>query len=134
MRSVYTVSLALLAGMLLLVFAPTISVNGVPARSAEAASAVKVTVRCEASPEVTLVKNNTNRRIVIKKVGSIYQPRTNEPFRVRVKVRPGRSVTFKSGSGASGRVLTGQYIYENDVGSKEGAKVATSIGRFKDRC
>lgn len=71
---------------------------------------------------------------MVKKVGSIYRPRDNEPFRVRVKVRPGRSVAFESGSGASGRVLTGQYIYENDVGRKEGARVVTSIGRFTDRC
>jgi len=31
-------------------------------------------------------------------------------------------------------VLTKQYIYENDVGSKEGAKVTTSVGRFVGKC
>ncbi len=66
--------------------------------------------------------------------GSVYQPRSNEPFRVGVKLGAGRSVTFESGYDANSRVLTRQYIYNNDVGSKEGARVSTSVGRFTDRC
>lgn len=134
MRSFYAVSLALFTGMLLLAFTLTTDMKGLSARSAEAASAVKVAVNCRSTPETTRVTNNTNRRIVVKKVGSIYQPRDNEPFTVKVSVRPGKAVAFQSGSGARGRVLTGQYIYENDVGRTEGARVVTSIGRFVDRC
>src|SRR5215203_1490771 len=48
--------------------------RGISARPAEAASAVGVTVGCYGNPEVTRVKNNTNHRITIKSVGSIYQP------------------------------------------------------------
>ena len=66
--------------------------------------------------------------------GSVYQPRSNKPFRVGVKLGAGRSVTFESGYDANSRVLTRQYIYNNDVGSKEGARVSTSVGRFTDRC
>jgi hypothetical protein len=40
---------------------------------------------------------------------------------VGVKLRSGKSVTFESGYDADSRVLTRQYIYNNDVGSKEGA-------------
>jgi hypothetical protein len=46
----------------------------------------------------------------------------------------GRTITFESGSGANSNKLTGNYIYNNDVGSKEGAKVSTSLGGFSDRC
>ena len=47
----------------------------------------------------------------------------------------GNSVTFESGSGADHNELTGSYLYNNDVGSKEGARVVTSPGsRFVDRC
>lgn len=98
-----------------------VGVGPLSTRSAEAASAVKVRVNCTGSPEVTRVKNNTNRRIFVKRVGSIHEPRDNEPFRTRVKVRPGKAVAFTSGRGARGKVLTGQYIYDNDVGSREGA-------------
>ena len=46
----------------------------------------------------------------------------------------GKSITFESGSGANNK-LTGSYIYNNDVGSKEGARVLTGSGaRFVDRC
>jgi hypothetical protein len=31
-------------------------------------------------------------------------------------------------------VLANQYVFNSDVGSKEGARVGTSIGRFADRC
>jgi hypothetical protein len=36
--------------------------------------ALTVTVACKATPETTRVKNNRNRAITIKAVGSIYQP------------------------------------------------------------
>src|SRR5215217_3570356 len=89
--------------------------------------ALTVTVACKATPETTRVKNNRNRAIMIKNVGSIYQPRSNEPFRVDRRLGGGNSVTFESGSGAN-NTLTGAFIYNNDVGSKEGAKVVTGSG------
>jgi len=135
-RSVWAVCLAVIVGVLPLFLAlpPAVGVGPLSTRSAEAASAVNVRVDCTGSPEATRVKNNTNRRIIVKRVGSIHEPRDNEPFRMRVKVRPGKAVAFTSGSGARGKVLTGQYIYDNDVGSREGARVATSVGRFVGRC
>jgi hypothetical protein len=38
------------------------------------------------------------------------------------------------GPRANSNKLTGNYIYNDDVGSKEGANVSTSVGRFSDRC
>jgi hypothetical protein len=60
-----------------------------------------------------------------------------EPVRVNTALKPDKSVTFKSGTGAasiSPLTLTRQHIYNNDVGRQEGARVGTSIGRFIDRC
>ena len=94
-----------------------------------------MTVACKATPETTRVKNNRNRSITIKTVGSIYRPYSYEPFRVDRRLGGGRSVTFESGSGANQNRLTGSYIYNNDVGSREGARVVTKTGtRFVDRC
>jgi hypothetical protein len=105
-------------------------------RPVEAATpALMVTVACNASPETTRVKNNRNRAITIETVGSIYQPYSYEPFRVDRRLGGGNSITFESGSGANNHVLTKSYIYNNDVGSKEGARVVTKSGsRFVDRC
>ena len=108
--------------------------RGISSAPAEAASRVNVTARCDGNPEKVIVKNNTRHRIKITKVGSIYQPRSNEPFRVDRTLRRGRTITFESGPDANHNVLTRQYIFNSDVGSKEGARVATSIGRFVDRC
>jgi len=97
--------------------------------------ALTVTVACKATPETTRVKNNRNRSTTIKTVGSIYQPYSYEPFRVDRRLGGGRSITFESGSGANQNKLTGSYIYNNAVGSKEGARIVTNTGaRFVDRC
>jgi hypothetical protein len=135
MRALSLLSLALLVGVLTLfaMFAP-VSERGLAPRPAEAAAKVLVSVNCQSNPETTRVVNNTGRSIKIRKVGSIFQPRSNEPFRVNRTLRPHRAITFESGSSANQNVLTRQFIYNNDVGRKEGARVATSIGRFVDRC
>ena len=70
----------------------------------------------------------------MRRVTSIYQPRSNEPFRVDRTLRRGRSIAFQSGPAADRNVLTRQYVFNSEVGSREGARVATSVGRFADPC
>jgi hypothetical protein len=126
---------AVIAALVFALNGPT-SERGLSPHPAQARPpALTVTVACKATPEVTRVENNRSRRITIKKVGSIYQPRSNEPFTVNRRLRANRTIRFESGSGADRNVLTRQYIYNNDVGSKEGARVTTGAGtRFVDRC
>ena len=126
---------AVMAALVLAMSGPT-SERGLSPRPAEAVTpALTVTVACKAVPEVTRVENNRNRKITIKKVGSIYQPRSNEPFTVNRTLRAGGAIRFECGYDADQNVLTRQYIYNNDVGSKEGARVTTASGaRFVDRC
>lgn len=128
------VSIALLAGVFMLAFALTTDVKGLSPHPADAASAVKVTVNCTGNPEITRVTNNTRRSISVRAVGSIHQPRSNEPFRVNRTLRGGGAIAFESGYAANQNTLTGQYIYDNEVGSREGARVSTSVGGFVDRC
>jgi hypothetical protein len=45
----------------------------------------------------------------------------------------GRWITFESGPVANHNVFTHLYIFNGEVGSGEGARVATSVGRFVDR-
>jgi hypothetical protein len=125
-----------LMGALLFALVGPASERGLSPHPAEARMpALTVTVACKATPETTRVKNNRNRAITIKTVGSIYQPFSYEPIRVDRRLGGGRTITFESGSGANHNKLTGSYIYNNDVGSKEGARVVTGLGaRFVDRC
>ncbi len=134
MRSWSVVTVASLAGVFALALPLTTDVEGLSPRPAEAASGVKVTVNCASGPEITRVANNTNHRITVRTVGSIHQPRSNEPFRVKRTLLRGKTIAFESGYDADQNVLTRQYIYDNEVGSKEGARVGTSVGRFVDRC
>ena len=126
--------LASALALALAMFAPA-SDRGVSPRPADAATpAVTVSVACKSAPEVTRVKNNRARSITIRTVGSIYRPYSYEPIRVNRTLGGGRTISFESGYGANSNRLTGNYIYNNDVGSKEGAKVSTSVGTFSDRC
>src|SRR5919112_2941409 len=136
MRRTALLVAAVMAALVLTITAGPLPQQGLSPDPAEARMpALTVTVACKATPERTRVKNNRNRAITIKKVGSIYQPRSNEPFRVDRRLGGGHSVTFESGSGANNNTLTGSFIYNNDVGSKEGARVVTGAGtRFGDRC
>jgi hypothetical protein len=126
--------LACLLALALTIAGPT-SEGVIATRPAEAATpAITVTVACKATPETTRVKNNRSRSITIKTVGSIHEPRSNEPFLKNRTLGPGGVVTFESGYDANQNVLTRQYIYDNYAGSHEGARVGTPVGRFYDRC
>jgi hypothetical protein len=127
---------ALTVALALTMTAGPLSKQGLSPQPAQARlPALTVTVACKATPERTHIKNNRNRAITIKTVGSIYQPYSYEPFKVNRKLGGGNSVTFESGSGANQNKLTGSFIYNNDVGSKEGARIVTGSGaRFVDRC
>ncbi len=136
MRKVVLLVGAVMATLVLAMAGPALE-QGLSPRPAEAVTtpALTVTVACKATPETTRVKNNLNRAITIRAVGSIYRPFGYEPVRVERKLGAGETVTFESGAGADRNKLTGSFIYNNDVGSKEGAKVVTGSGaRFGDRC
>ena len=135
MRKAVVLVGAVMAALVLAMSGPSLE-RGLSPRPADAVTpALTVTVACKTNPEVTRVENNRNRKITIKKVGSIYQPRSNEPFTVNRTLRAGRAIRFESGYDADQNVLTRQYIYNNDVGSQEGARVTTASGaRFVDRC
>ena len=47
---------------------------------------ITVAVACKATPETTRVKNDRNRAITIKTVGSIQQPYGYEPLRMDRKL------------------------------------------------
>jgi hypothetical protein len=108
--------------------------GGISSSPADAASRVGVTAKCDGNPEKVVVKNNTRHRIKIKKVGSIYRPYDYEPKTFNKILGRGKTVTFESGPAANHNVISRQYIFNSDVGSREGARVATSIGRYVDRC
>lgn len=134
----YALVLALVLALVVYALTFVLPSGPVAPRPAEAATpAITVTTGCTTNPETTRVKNNRSVAITVRTVGSIYQPRSNEPFYVNRRIAAGGSVTFKSGyaaSSTSALTLTRQYIYENNVGTSEGAKVATSVGTFYDRC
>src|SRR5215210_8261300 len=136
MRKIGLLISAVMSALVLTMTAGPVAHQGLSPQPAQARlPALTVTVACKATPERTHIKNNRNRAITIKTVGSIYQPYSYEPFKVNRKLGGGTSVTFESGSGANHNKLTGSFIYNNDVGSKEGARIVTGSGaRFVDRC
>jgi hypothetical protein len=112
----------MLAALVLSMAAPA-SKEGLSPRPVQAQSLdLTVTVDCESGPETTTIQNNGNTSVTIEDVGSIHEPRSDEPFSVDEPLDAGGSITFESGSGASQNVLTEQFIYDNEVGSEEGRR------------
>ena len=104
-------------------------------RTWTAKATVTIALYCTGNPEVIRVTNaNHNSSVTINTVGSIYEPRDNEPFTVNRSLGIGSSIRFESGAAADSNVLTQQYIYHNDVGTSEGARVVTSAGTVVKRC
>jgi hypothetical protein len=126
--------LALLAVACLLAAAPV----GAGTSDVAAGSGLRVVVSCYSDPEKVKVTNVTSRSITITKVGSIYQPNSSEPYSKTRKLGAGSSITLYSGPGASysnSNTLTRASIFNNDVGTSEGARVTTSSGsKYTDRC
>ncbi len=114
------------------------AVDSTPAvRSWTAKAPVTITLSCTTNPETTRVVNaNPNASVTVHTVGSLHEPRTNEPFAVSRSLSAGTGVTFKSGYAATAgaaTTLTRQYVYDNTA-SNEGVRVVTSAGTVTKRC
>jgi len=119
---------------IVLAAAPTLTLPS----DAAAGSGLRVVVSCYSNPEKVRVTNVSSRSIRITKVGLIYQPTSSEPYSVSRTLSAGSSITFYSGSAASysnRNTMTRSFIFNDDVGSSEGARVKTSSGNtYTDRC
>lgn len=99
---------------------------------------LRVVVNCYSNPERVRVTNLSSHRITIRTVGSIYRPYSSEPFSKHRNLGAGDGITFFSGFAANNsnpNTLTRRYIFNNEVGTREGARVRTTTGaRYIDRC
>jgi hypothetical protein len=90
---------------------------------------------CSSNPELTKITNIGLRSVTLVSIGSIYRPRSSEPYAVSRTLSPGQSITYQTGSAATRNKLTGSFIYSYDVGTAEGVYVKISNGKvFSKRC
>ena len=95
---------------------------------------IKIDLDCDATPELTKITNRGSKEIKIESVGSLFGRTNREPYNVNETLKPGQSIKLESGEDArGGDKLTGQELYD-DESNRDGAKVNTSIGTFKERC
>gem|GEM_PF-1327132 len=94
---------------------------------------LEVAVDCHSGPEVVTITNNRAKPILVKSVGSTYNRRAGEPYRVRKVLKPGKSVTYTFGIGKGPKRLSRSFIFDNES-SREGVLVKTDKGRVKVRC
>lgn len=126
------------SGLVVPLVAWILAVSG-SAALAQAAPAAKpppleVAVECEASPERVTIRNNRAKPVVVQRVGSTWQKRAGEPYRVNKKLKPGKKVIYTFGTGeGKGKRLSGSFIFDNDA-PKEGAFVKTNKDTAKVRC
>lgn len=118
----------------LLLAVPATAGTTLPVPRATSAAAIAVRLGCYSDPETVTITNELGRPIWLATIGSLYRPRSNEPFEVGRRLNASGVVTFRSGQRAAGNVLTRQFIFNNDVGRAEGVAIVTSVGAFRQRC
>jgi hypothetical protein len=94
---------------------------------------IEVSVDCDSIPEVVIITNNCPKPIKLKSVGSTWQKRAGEPYKVKKVLRPGKRATYTFGAGKGGKRLSGSYVFDNKE-PREGVVVSTSKGRVKVSC
>ena len=97
---------------------------------------IVVTVACQGRPELTTIRNTSPMPVALRTLSSLYRPYDGvEPFALDVTLAPGQTVTYQTGSGASGAGrLYGQPIYNDEEATAEGVRVETSVGTFVQTC
>ena len=101
-----------------------------PALTDAQAFSLTIAADCESNPERVTITNNLATTLNVASIGSIDDPRANEPFTppssgLPFEVPVGGSLSFTSGSAASGNVLTRQFIFDDE---EAGEGVVVSIG------
>ena len=95
---------------------------------------IAVTVECNAGPEWVTITNNTKKPIKLKRVGSTWQKRAGEAYKVKKTLKPGKSASYTFGAGrGKGKRLTGSFIFDNEA-AREGVVVKTNKGNVKVKC
>ena len=100
---------------------------------------LQIELRCEATPEQTIITNNGNETVIVTEVRSLVGPPVAgeegapDPD---LAVAPGQTRIYETGPGAdaaSGGIRNA--IYDNDRLSEEGARILTSTGEsIEARC
>lgn len=129
-----------LSAVLLLTVGLVVPVGAMPQTGAVTGT-FTLTVDCTANPERTTITNNTDETFDLSRttlgqgftLGSLYQPRSNEPFRLAGTLAPGVSITFETGSAASNNALSRDEIYNNQA-TGEGARLVTPFGGVDALC
>jgi len=95
---------------------------------------IKIDLECDSTPEIIKLTNRGSKDITIESVGSLLDRDNSEPYNVNETLKPGQSLKLESGEDArGGNRLTGQELFD-DESNRDGAKVNTSNGTFKERC
>jgi hypothetical protein len=100
---------------------------------------LQVELRCEATPEQTIITNNGDETVIVTEILSLVGPPVAgeegapDPD---LAIAPGQTRIYETGAGAdsaTGGITTP--IYDNDRLSKEGARILTSTGKsIEARC
>jgi lipoprotein-anchoring transpeptidase ErfK/SrfK len=92
-------------------------------------SNLQVSVNCTGVPETTTIKNVGEGTVTLSRLTSLYNAGGGEPFALNRQLAPGATITFSTGTGTGPNKLSNQFIYNDDAGDVEGARVTVSTGK-----
>ena len=92
-------------------------------------SKLQVSINCTGVPETTTIKNVGEGTVTLSRLTSLYNAGGGEPFALNRQLAPGATITFSTGTGTGANKLSNQFIYNDDAGDVEGARVTVSTGK-----
>lgn len=92
-------------------------------------SKLTVSIDCQGVPETTTIKNVGEGTVTLSRLTSLYNAGGGEPFAINRQLAPGQTITFSTGTGTGPNKLSSQFIYNDDAGDVEGARVTVSTGK-----
>jgi hypothetical protein len=114
---------------------PTATTTATSTPPSGRASDLSVSLTCTANPEQTRIDNLGANSIVLNSIESLADKTGSEPYVVNRTLGAGRTVIFRSGSGAtSGTILTTNELYTNSKYNADGVKIVTSGGTIIKNC
>ncbi len=114
---------------------PPATPDSVTGADLAAPSDLAIVLSCATNPETIRITNNGAGTIVLTGVGTLFGPRSDEPFALNQQLLPGKSQLYRAGPAATiGVVLTTAYIFANSAYEADGVLFTTSAGDVSKSC
>lgn len=94
----------------------------------------QIELDCDGEPETIKITNRGSKDLEIRKLTSLVEPETREPFKINETLEKGQSIKFETGKDARGPDALSKKEIFDDEDRDEGVSIRTSAGTITEQC